>query len=126
MSDMRFTVPDFLITPLIGWTEINHRHHRTHACKHYNFSAGAHDVEPHYISINLSPDAFPGEEAYLLNYYDQTGIWITDTWHETLELAFSQAEFEFKHSKKTWKNESGLALLAERDSYLYDIVCRIR
>ena len=35
-------------------------------------------------------------EGYLLFYFDQDGDEVTDTWHETLEDAKGQAEFEYE------------------------------
>ncbi len=153
MIDMSDSYPDFLIAPLICWTEIDHRHKRTYACKHYDLSSERPDPDPYYLSINIhTPSEKPGGlssylfdyyniskgansdpvsdeqeddlDSYLLNYYDKSGEWITDTWHETLEKAFSQAEFEFTNSRKTWKNEEGDSLFVDKDSPVYHALCR--
>ncbi len=42
------------------------------------------------------------EDAYYLFGCDEDWESITDTWHETIEEAMEQAEFEYKGSKETW------------------------
>lgn len=39
----------------------------------------------------------------MLFYCDQNWIPTTDTWHENLEHAKEQAEFEYEGSSKTWR-----------------------
>lgn len=46
------------------------------------------------------------EKSFYLNSYSQDGKWFGDTWHETLEDAKHQAEFEYKdygNPKIEWK-----------------------
>jgi hypothetical protein len=35
--------------------------------------------------------------------FDKDWQFITDTWHESLEEAFRQAEFEYEGVSKTWR-----------------------
>ena len=41
-------------------------------------------------------------DGYLLLYCDENGEEITDTWHETIEGAVSQAEWEFQVKSNEW------------------------
>ena len=49
--------------------------------------------------VQIEPDG----DAYLLLYLDANGDSITDTWHQTLDDAKGQAEFEFGTTEKDWK-----------------------
>ena len=42
------------------------------------------------------------ESGYYLLYLDQDGQEMTDTWHETLDGALLQAEFEFNVKRTDW------------------------
>jgi len=44
----------------------------------------------------------PGESAYYLYGCDADWRSITDTWHQTLDEAKRQAEFEYEGVCKTW------------------------
>jgi len=43
-----------------------------------------------------------GEDAYYLFGCDERWKTVTDTWHETLEEALQQAEFEYEGVSATW------------------------
>ena len=45
---------------------------------------------------------YEGEESVYLFGCDADWNEITDTWHETLEEALAQAEFEYEGSSGTW------------------------
>jgi hypothetical protein len=49
--------------------------------------------------VQIEPDG----DAYLLVYLDANGDSITDTWHQTLDDAKGQAEFEFGITEPDWK-----------------------
>ena len=42
-------------------------------------------------------------EAFFLSYFDADGTFLTDTWHETLEKAKKQANFEFGITADEWR-----------------------
>ncbi len=46
---------------------------------------------------------FEGDTGYYLYYCDSSGVEMTDTWHESLEKAMEQAEFEFQVAKQDWE-----------------------
>ena len=54
---------------------------------------------PHSLMIAQLP---PDEGFYLL-YLDGSGDEITDTWHESLEKALSQAKWEFNVEFEEWE-----------------------
>jgi len=45
---------------------------------------------------------YEGETAYYLFGCDADWNTVTDTWHETLEGALQQAEFEYEGISRTW------------------------
>lgn len=53
--------------------------------------------KPAWVQIVADGDAF------LLLYFDEHGKWITDTWHQTLDEAKGQAEFEFGIAERDWE-----------------------
>jgi len=42
------------------------------------------------------------DEGFFLLYLDAAGVALTDTWHQTLEEAKRQAEFEFEIQAPDW------------------------
>ena len=63
----------------------------------------------HYSGNTLLPKPFAlsivkysDNEGYYLLYFDKFGEEQADTYHETLEDAFGQAEFEFGVKKDEW------------------------
>ena len=63
----------------------------------------------HYKGKDLLPDASEPQivsydhEIFYLFYLDEAGYLITDTFHESLEKAFQQAEFEYSVPKEDWQ-----------------------
>ena len=53
--------------------------------------------QPAWVEIVEDTSAF-----YLL-YFDAEGVCLTDTWHETLDSAKGQAEYEFNISSTEWE-----------------------
>ena len=45
---------------------------------------------------------YPDDDAYYLLYLDDSGNELTDTWHETINDAKAQAEFEFSVAPSEW------------------------
>jgi hypothetical protein len=48
---------------------------------------------------------YEGDSGFYLLYYPETGHG-TDTWHQSLEDAMHQAEFEFNVKASDWTTES--------------------
>jgi hypothetical protein len=46
---------------------------------------------------------YPGEDGFYLFYCDSAWEPVTDTWHETLDDAEQQAEFEYESTQRTWQ-----------------------
>ena len=46
---------------------------------------------------------YDGEDGYYLVFCDALWEAVTDTWHETLEAAMRQAEFEYVGVSGTWQ-----------------------
>jgi hypothetical protein len=44
-----------------------------------------------------------GEDGVSLVRFDQNGSFCGDTWHQTIEQAMDQAEYEFKVSRDDWQ-----------------------
>ena len=65
----------------------------------------------HYDGNKILPQPFAlsivqydGDSGFYLFYLDESGKEQTDTYHESIEDAFKQAEFEFGVKKEDWKN----------------------
>ena len=54
---------------------------------------------PAYVEIEPS-----GDGAFYLFYFDAKGVCMTDTWHESVERAKAQAEFEFEITEQDWED----------------------
>lgn len=52
--------------------------------------------------VALSIVQYEDDQGFYLFYLDETGQEQTDTYHDTLDSAFEQAEFEFGISKEEW------------------------
>ena len=50
----------------------------------------------------LSIAQYDGDSGFYLFYLDESGKEQTDTYHESIEGAFKQAEFEFGVKKEDW------------------------
>jgi hypothetical protein len=82
--------------PVIRWSPIDGRHHRVGACRRVVAGQGA-DAP---AAVAICVDAASG--GYLLFGCDADWHVMTDTWHESLEQACAQAEFEFPGVTSTW------------------------
>jgi hypothetical protein len=87
---------------LLYWSLIDARHRKTGACRHFNLSTNLEDPYPSSIAIVKE-----GNDSFLLMRFAEDWQFITDTWHESLEEAFGQAEFEFEGVSKTWQMGDG-------------------
>ena len=72
-------------------------HRPTRKTRHYQ--GGKELSDPTELRIIKYLDA-PG---YYLLYLDSQGVELTDTYHETLESALAQAEWEFQVTPKEWE-----------------------
>lgn len=59
--------------------------------------------EPMEAPTQLRISQFPGEKQVYLYYCDDTGFELNDTFHDTVERAMSQAEFEFRVRPDEWE-----------------------
>jgi hypothetical protein len=46
---------------------------------------------------------YPNDPGFYLLYYDRDGQEMTDTYHDSLEEAMAQAEWEFEARKGEWE-----------------------
>jgi hypothetical protein len=79
------------------YTPIDERHRPTGGCEHY--VAGAL-MGP---AAGLAVCRYEGEAAVYLFGCDGDWEVDTDSWHETLESAMRQAEFEYEGVSATWQ-----------------------
>jgi hypothetical protein len=47
--------------------------------------------------------SYPDDNGYYLFYCDGNGVEMTDTYHESIERALSQAEWEFEVKPDEWE-----------------------
>ncbi len=81
---------------VICFTPIDERHRPTGNCK--QIVAGVLRVP----AAGLAICQYPGENCYYLFGCNATWESITDTWHQSLEEAKEQAEFEYRGVSATW------------------------
>ena len=61
-------------------------------------------------NVKISPPSglqivsYENDGGYYLLYLDSNGRELADTWHETLEAAQGQAEFEFNVKPQEWRS----------------------
>jgi hypothetical protein len=82
---------------LLLFTPIDQRHRPTGNCQHF-----VNDVRQG-PAVNLAICTYSGEPGYYLFSCDEEWAVITDSWHETLDGAMSQAEFEYDGVNATWQ-----------------------
>lgn len=82
--------------PVVRWSPIDTRHRVTGACRHFDLSKGTEDPVPAIVAI-----VGRGPNFYLMRF-DNEWQFITDTWHESLDGALAQAEFEYEGISNTW------------------------
>ena len=79
-----------------AYTAIDHRHRSTGGTRH--LVAGA-QAPP---AVGLAICQYEGDTAFYLFGCDSNWRSRTDTWHETLDDAKRQAEFEYAGTSQTW------------------------
>lgn len=79
------------------YTPIDERHRHTGNCK--QIVAGVLMGS----SAGLAICQYQGEDAFYLFGCDANWETVSDTWHETLEDAKAQAEFEYEGVNATWQ-----------------------
>jgi hypothetical protein len=82
-------------SPLVRWSVIDGRHRPTGNCR--QIVAGRLQGPAAGLAI-----CGAGHEAFYLFGCDGDWNTVTDTWHETLEGALEQAEFEYEGVTATW------------------------
>ncbi|MGD0260392.1 MAG: hypothetical protein ABSD29_11280 [Verrucomicrobiota bacterium] len=93
---MSITQPHIEGAKLILWTPIDDRHRATGGCRHY------HDGQIAGVASWMAICRFDeGEACYLFRYHPDSNRY-SDTFHESVEEAKHQAEFEYEGVSKTW------------------------
>ena len=73
------------------------RHQPTGKTRHYH---GKRELPPAAV---LKIGKYDGEEGFYLFYFDADGHELTDTFHDTLEEALAQAEWEYGVEPDEWR-----------------------
>jgi len=82
---------------VVLYTPIDKRHRHTGNCK--QIVAG----ELMGVAAGLAICQYEGEDSFYLFGCDENWETVTDTWHQTLEDAKEQAEFEYEGVSETWQ-----------------------
>ncbi len=85
---------------VICFTPIDGRHHPTSGCR--QIVAGILQGP----ATGLVICQYEGDECFYLLGCDADWNSVTDTWHETLDEALGQAEFEYVGASKTWREHA--------------------
>jgi hypothetical protein len=82
--------------PVLWFTTIDKRHRITGACRH---------ITPSGLLGPAAGLAICGDqESYVYLFScDENWVPFTDTWHESIEEAKEQAQFEYSGSNETWQ-----------------------
>ena len=86
---------------VVLYTPIDGRHRWTGNCEHY--VAG----ELFGPAAGLAICRYEGQAGFYLFGCDENWGTVSDTWHETLEEAKGQAEFEYEGVSQTWLSPRG-------------------
>src|ERR1051325_8345984 len=97
---MKSVPDDFDGAKVICYAPIDVRHRHTGNCK--QFVAGTLQGAAAGLAICQNE----GENAFYLFGCDADWNVLTDTWHQTLEDAQHQAEFEYAGVSETWQSPS--------------------
>lgn len=81
-------------------TPIDERHRHTGKCRQV---VAGRLMEP---AAGIAICRYDGEENVYLFGCDEHWSCVTDTWHQTIEEARRQAEFEYEGSSATWQRPS--------------------
>jgi hypothetical protein len=98
-SNLSQSVPTIISAmPVVAFSRIDERHRATGACVHIRSDIGV--LGPAWgIAICESARG----EGYFLYRCEDDWMPVTDTWHESLEDAKHQAEFEYAGVERTWQ-----------------------
>lgn len=100
--DARLECPDWIDSlRVICYTPIDSRHRHTRQTRHVLGSA----VLGRAAGIAICQSTEGKSASYFLFGCDEQWKVLSDTWHETLEDAKHQAEFEYEGSSKTWNTK---------------------
>ena len=80
--------------PVVCYTPVDGRHQPTGATKHW--VGGARQGPASGLAVCA------GGSGYYLFYCDARWEPVTDTWHDSVEDAMAQAEFEYAGTAGTW------------------------
>ena len=65
----------------------------------------------HYLGTEILPlpselsiAQYPGDSGFYLLYFDSSGKELTDTYHDSVENAMAQADFEFQVKPSDWQD----------------------
>jgi hypothetical protein len=83
---------------VIATTSIDHRHEATHGTAHIVAGQEAG------VANTLAICKLGSENGFYLFDCDENWNVTTDTWHESVEAAKDQAEFEYRGSGTTWED----------------------
>jgi hypothetical protein len=83
---------------VICFTKLDTRHIRTNNTEHHVSGQILQNI------YGLAICKYEEEVGFYLFYCDPNWSTITDTWHETVDDAKEQAEFEFTNTLSTWEN----------------------
>ena len=81
---------------VVRWSPIDDRHRSMGNCR--QIVAGVLQSP----AAGLAICQYEGETAYYLFGCDSDWNSVTDTWHQSLEEALDQAEFEYEGISRTW------------------------
>lgn len=87
-------MPDY---SLLRRVRLDPSHQPTGRTRHY---LGEEELPP---PVELRIVQYPGDSGYYLFYCDDSGTELTDTYHDSLEEAFDQAEWEFQVRPDEWE-----------------------
>jgi len=82
---------------VLFYSSIDQRYHFTGACDHI---IGGAAWGP---AARLAICQYEGDPGFYLLSCDAEWYGGTDTWHESIEAAMNQAEFEYKGVSQTWQ-----------------------
>lgn len=80
---------------LLRWIRLGACHQPTGKTRHFGVSELPSPTELKIVQ-------YDGDSGFYLFYCDATGIELTDTYHESLEAAMSQADWEFNVKQNEW------------------------
>ncbi len=68
--------------------------------EHVVYGHASGGVAPQIAWVEIEP----ADGAFFLFYFDSNGTCLADTWHQTVEQAKAQAQFEFEIEEHDWSD----------------------